>query len=763
MFGWEFPPHIAGGLGTACYGMTRGLARNGVEVVFVMPRAYGDEDQRFVRVVNASDVETIGTRDHEFSEELLEKVSFIHIDSNMLPYISPEEYAAYHDEFVRSGRTHEWTDVWKQRYTFSGKYGANLMEEVARYAMVAAQVAKDLEGQFDVIHAHDWLTYFAGIAAKRVSGKPLVVHMHATEFDRSGENINRRVYAIEKAGMQAADRVIAVSELTRRIVIGKYGILADKVVTVHNAVRFGESEEAAPERAVKDKVVTFLGRITYQKGPDYFVEAAAKVLQRVSDVRFVMAGSGDLMNHVVRRVAQLGIADRFHFTGFLKGTFDILYRYLTHLGYKVRYVRNITDVGHLEHDADDGEDKIAKKARLEQLEPMEVVQYYLNRYHKAMEALNVLPPSIEPHASGHIIEQIQLVEEILKNGYAYESKGSVYFDVAKYNKDHHYGVLSGRNLDDVLNTTRELDGQEEKHNPADFALWKCAQPEHIMRWPSPWSNGFPGWHCECTAMGRKYLGETFDIHGGGMDLVFPHHECEIAQAVASEGHQMVHYWMHNNMITINGQKMGKSLGNFITLDEFFTGSNKLLTQAYSPMTIRFFILQAHYRSTVDFSNEALQAAEKGLERLLEGVKNLERITPAKATSGIEPQGLREKCYEAMNDDLNTPIVISHLFDATRMINTVIDKKATISAEDLEELKSVFHLFVFDLLGLKAEAENNAAREEAYGKVVDMLLEQRMQAKANKDWATSDKIRDNLAALGFEVKDTKDGFTWKLNK
>lgn len=319
MFGWEFPPHIAGGLGTACYGMTRGLARNGVEVVFVMPRAYGDEDQRFVRVVNASDVETIGTRDHEFSEELLEKVSFIHIDSNMLPYISPEEYAAYHDEFVRSGRTHEWTDVWKQRYTFSGKYGANLMEEVARYAMVAAQVAKDLEGQFDVIHAHDWLTYFAGIAAKRVSGKPLVVHMHATEFDRSGENINRRVYAIEKAGMQAADRVIAVSELTRRIVIGKYGIPAEKVVTVRNAVRFGESEDAVPERAVKDKVVTFLGRITYQKGPDYFVEAAAKVLQRVPDVRFVMAGSGDLMNHVVRRVAQLGIADRFHFTGFLKG------------------------------------------------------------------------------------------------------------------------------------------------------------------------------------------------------------------------------------------------------------------------------------------------------------------------------------------------------------------------------------------------------------------------------------------------------------
>ena len=319
MFGWEFPPHIAGGLGTACYGMTRGLARNGVEVVFVMPRAYGDEDQRFVRVVNASDVETIGTRDHEFSEELLEKVSFIHIDSNMLPYISPEEYAAYHDEFVRSGRTHEWTDVWKQRYTFSGKYGANLMEEVARYAMVAAQVAKDLEGQFDVIHAHDWLTYFAGIAAKRVSGKPLVVHMHATEYDRSGENVNTQVYAIERAGMHAADRVIAVSNLTRNIVINRYGVPAEKVVTVHNAVRFAGGPCKMPERGVKDKIVTFLGRITYQKGPDYFVEAAAKVLKRIPDVRFVMAGSGDMMNHVIRRVARLGIADRFHFTGFLRG------------------------------------------------------------------------------------------------------------------------------------------------------------------------------------------------------------------------------------------------------------------------------------------------------------------------------------------------------------------------------------------------------------------------------------------------------------
>ena len=446
-------------------------------------------------------------------------------------------------------------------------------------------------------------------------------------------------------------------------------------------------------------------------------------------------------------------------------TFDVLFRYLTHLGYKVRYVRNITDVGHLEHDADDGEDKIAKKARLEELEPMEVVQYFLNRYHKAMEALNVLSPSIEPHASGHIIEQIQLVQKILDAGYAYESEGSVYFDVAKYNKDYHYGKLSGRNLDDVLNTTRDLDGQSEKRNPADFALWKKAQPEHIMRWPSPWSDGFPGWHAECTAMGRKYLGEHFDIHGGGMDLIFPHHECEIAQSVASQGDDMVHCWMHNNMITINGQKMGKSLGNFITLAQFFSGEHESLTQAYSPMTIRFFILQAHYRSTVDFSNEALQASEKGLARLMEGIANLKRITPT-AGGSVEMayvDELRRKCYEAMNDDLNSPIVISHLFDACRVINTVVDQKATMSADVLAALAEVFHTFAFDILGLKEETGGGSGREEAFGKVVDMLLEQRMIAKANKDWATSDKIRDNLAALGFEVKDTKDGFTWKLNK
>ena len=445
-------------------------------------------------------------------------------------------------------------------------------------------------------------------------------------------------------------------------------------------------------------------------------------------------------------------------------TFDILFRYLQHLGYKVRYVRNITDVGHLEHDADEGEDKVAKKARLEQLEPMEVVQHYLNRYHKAMEALNVLPPSIEPHASGHIIEQIALVKEILDNGYAYESEGSVYFDVEKYNRDHRYGKLSGRNLDDVLNTSRDnLDGQSEKRNPVDFALWKKAQPEHIMRWPSPWSDGFPGWHCECTAMGKKYLGEHFDIHGGGMDLVFPHHECEIAQSVASQGDDMVRYWMHNNMITINGQKMGKSYNNFINLSEFFAGSHPLLEQPYSPMTIRFFILQAHYRSTVDFGNEALQASEKGLSRLLEAWESLGRIT-ASETSTVDVSNLRTKCYEAMSDDLNTPIVISHLFDASRLINQVADKKATISAADLAELKEVFSVFLFDILGLQAQqGGDNSGREEAFGKVVDMLLEQRAIAKANKDWATSDKIRNELAALGFEIKDTKEGCTWKLNK
>ena len=445
-------------------------------------------------------------------------------------------------------------------------------------------------------------------------------------------------------------------------------------------------------------------------------------------------------------------------------TFDLLFRYLQALGYKVRYVRNITDVGHLEHDADDGEDKITKKARLEQLEPMEVAHYYTERYHRAMDALGVLSPSIEPRASGHIIEQEAFVQKILDAGYAYESNGSVYFDVEKYDRDHRYGVLSGRNLEDIVANTRALDGQCDKRNCCDFALWKKASPEHIMRWPSPWSDGFPGWHAECTAMGRKYLGEHFDIHGGGMDLIFPHHECEIAQSVASQGDDMVHYWMHNNMITINGTKMGKSLGNFITLDEFFTGTHKLLAQAYTPMTIRFFILQSHYRSTVDFSNEALQASEKGLQRLMEAIDALDKITPSSATSeGINVKELRAKCYEAMNDDLNTPIVIAQLFEGARIINNIIAGNATISAEDLKDLKETFHLFSFDIMGLKEEKGSSDGREAAYGKVVDMLLEQRMKAKANKDWATSDKIRNALTALGFEIKDTKDGFEWRLNK
>ncbi|WP_025000301.1 cysteine--tRNA ligase [Prevotella aurantiaca] len=448
-------------------------------------------------------------------------------------------------------------------------------------------------------------------------------------------------------------------------------------------------------------------------------------------------------------------------------TFDILFRYLQHIGYKVRYVRNITDVGHLEHDADEGDDKIAKKARLEQLEPMEIAQFYTNRYHDAMRSLNVLPPSIEPHATGHIIEQEELVKEIMQNGYAYESNGSIYFDVAKFDKDHRYGILSGRNLNDMINNSRELNGVGEKRNQVDFALWKRAMPEHIMRWPSPWSEGFPGWHCECTAMGRKYLGKHFDIHGGGMDLVFPHHECEIAQAVAAQGEQMVKYWMHNNMITINGQKMGKSLNNFITLEQFFTGNHETLQQAYSPMTIRFFILSAHYRGTVDFSNEALQAAQKGYERLMNAIEDLKRIQAATASDENTKKfvaALRQKCYDAMNDDLMTPAVISNLFEACHIVNLLIDHKAQISEEDLKELSETMSLFAFDILGLINErGANNDAREAAYGKVVDMVLDLRAKAKANKDWAVSDQIRDALAEAGFQVKDTKDGVTWKLDK
>ena len=439
-------------------------------------------------------------------------------------------------------------------------------------------------------------------------------------------------------------------------------------------------------------------------------------------------------------------------------TFDILFRWLKYSGYKVRYVRNITDVGHLEHDADDGEDKIEKKARLEQLEPMEVVQHFTLRYHDAMKALNVLPPSIEPRASGHIPEQIEYARKILDSGFAYESGGSVYFDVEKYNKHHRYGILSGRNIDDIVENTRSLDGQSEKRRSVDFALWKKASAEHIMRWHSEWSDGFPGWHLECSAMGQKYLGEQFDIHGGGMDLIFPHHECEIAQSVAAVGHQAVKYWIHNNMITINGQKMGKSLGNFITLEEFFTGSHKLLDSAYSPMTIRFFILQAHYRSTVDFSNEALIASQKGLSRLTEAYDRLQKITPS-ATTSVETKDWATMCREAMNDDLNTPIVISHLFDAAKAINTVYDTKATISQADIDSLKELFDTYI-DILGLQTE-QSSSKYLDSYKKAVDLLLSLRLEAKQGKNWALSDRIRDELASYGFVVKDTKEGFEWSL--
>ncbi len=450
-------------------------------------------------------------------------------------------------------------------------------------------------------------------------------------------------------------------------------------------------------------------------------------------------------------------------------TFDLVFRYLQHIGYKVRYVRNITDVGHLEHDADSGEDKIAKKARLEQLEPMEVAQFYIDSYHRAMDALNVKRPSIEPRASGHIMEQIDMVQRILDAGFAYLSEGSVYFDVAKFDKEFGYGKLSGRKLDELLANTRTLDGQEEKHNPADFALWKKAAPEHIMRWRSPWSNGFPGWHIECTAMSTKYLGEQFDIHGGGMDLLFPHHESEVCQSTVANGMASVKYWMHNNMITINGQKMGKSLGNFITLEQFFTGNHSLLSKAYSPMTIRFFILSAHYRSTVDFSDEALQASEKGLERLMNAISDLDRVPVSDKCDAQTEQfvkALRQRLYDDMNDDLQSQMVISHLFEACRVVNTLLDHKAQICKDCLEELASTMRLFTIDLLGLKpanAQGGGSEAREEAFGKVVDMVLDLRAKAKAAKDWATSDQIRDELAAAGFEVKDTKDGVTWKLNK
>ena len=441
-------------------------------------------------------------------------------------------------------------------------------------------------------------------------------------------------------------------------------------------------------------------------------------------------------------------------------TFDLLFRYLQHIGYKVRYVRNITDVGHLESDGDEGEDKIGKKARLEELEPMEVVQFYTNSYHKAMDSLNVLRPSIEPSASGHVMEQIEMTQEILDKGFAYESNGSVYFDVEKYNNSYDYGILSRRDIDEMLETTRELDGQDEKRRSADFALWKKAAPEHIMRWKSPWSVGFPGWHIECSVMSTRYLGDEFDIHGGWLDLLFPHHECEIAQNTVVNDKPSVRYWMHNNMITVNGTKMGKSMGNFINLEEFFNGTHRLLDKAYEPMIIRFFILQSHYRSMVDFSVDALHAAEVALKRLLDASKHIDNI-PVSDTSTVEVKALRQKCYDAMNDDLNTPILLSHLFEATRIINSAIAGIEKLSQEDLDELTFLFNTFLFELLGIEDNSALKDTSYEAFEKAVNMLLEMRQEAKRNKDWATSDKIRDDLTKAGFVIKDTATGFEWSL--
>jgi len=440
-------------------------------------------------------------------------------------------------------------------------------------------------------------------------------------------------------------------------------------------------------------------------------------------------------------------------------SFDLIYRYLLYLGYKVRYVRNITDAGHLEGDRDEGDDKFAKKAKLEQLEPMEIVQRYTVGFHDVLNFFNTLPPSIEPTATGHISEQIEMVKAILESGYAYEIDGTVYFDVEKYNKDLPYGILTNRKLEDLLEGTRELGGQDEKKGRLDFALWIKAKPETLMQWPSPWGWGFPGWHIECSAMSAKYLGATFDIHGGGMDLQATHHTNEIAQSQACNHVAPVKYWMHTNMLTVNGVRMSKSAGNGFLPKELFTGAHPLLERGYSPMTVRFFMAQSHYRSTLDFSNEALQASEKGFERLMDGYTRLQKLQ-ASATSSVDTSSLRSKCEEAMNDDFNTPIVIAHLFDALKAINLVHDGKETISAKDLEELKSVFKVFIDDVLGLKSEVATSGG-SEAYKGAIDLLLNMRLAAKQNKDWATSDKIRNELTALGFEIKDTKDGFEWKI--
>lgn len=436
--------------------------------------------------------------------------------------------------------------------------------------------------------------------------------------------------------------------------------------------------------------------------------------------------------------------------------FDVLFRLLTHLGYKVRYVRNITDVGHLENDADEGEDKIAKKARLEQLEPMEIVQIYTDSYHKSMDRLNIRHPSIEPRASGHIIEQIKMIQDILDNGFAYEVSGSVYFDVVKYNASNNYGKLSGRVLDELLENTRDLTGQEEKNNGVDFALWKKAQPEHIMKWPSPWSTGFPGWHLECSTMSSKYLGDYFDIHGGGMDLLFPHHECEIAQSQAANGNDPAKYWIHNNMITIDGQKMSKSLGNFITLEELFTGSHKLLTQAFDPSTVRFFILQAHYRGTLDFSDSALQAAEKGLKKLLNGIELAKKLIAADATTS-DISKLKAACIKAISDDFNTPVLISNLFEAVRITNSVYAGEEKISPDDLKMLNSLFADFATEILGLIND--QNQQGDELIDPLMNLILDIRQVSRANKDFATSDKIRDVLSKLNITTKDEDGGASW----
>lgn len=444
-------------------------------------------------------------------------------------------------------------------------------------------------------------------------------------------------------------------------------------------------------------------------------------------------------------------------------TFDIVFRWLRHLGYKVRYVRNITDVGHLENDADHGEDKIAKKARLEQLEPMEIVQHYSLRYHADMARLNCLPPSIEPQASAHIIEQIAMTQRIIDQGFAYVADGSVYFDVAAYNKQHDYGKLSGRKVDELLATTRDLDGQEAKRSPADFALWKKASPEHIMRWPSPWGDGFPGWHIECSVMSQKYLGEQFDIHGGGLDLLFPHHECEIAQSVACNGHEAVRYWLHNNMITLNGQKMAKSLGNTIMLHQFFDGSHPLLEQAYDPATIRFFILQAHYRSTVDFSNAALQAAQKGLDRIVRTYRSLTDALEKKKWGNVDQTQQVEKFMvastDAMNDDLNTALVIASLFEAATWFNAASAQGNVLSEGTLMALKKYFDTFIVEVLGLELPQQHSAGGKDA--DLMALIIELRAEARGRKDFALSDRIRDGLAARGIILKDTKDGVVWEI--